>query len=394
MHSTLNTRNVPLAYLRTFLVVLVVLHHAVLAYASFAPPQSASLDASLLWTAFPVVDAQRWSGADLIVMFNDSFFMSLLFLISGVFAWPTLTHKGAGRYLRDRANRLGIPFVVAAGVLAPLAYFATWLAAPEQASSFWSQWLALGVWPAGPAWFLWVLLAFAVLAAMTFRILPGWGTVLGRVAGALGQRPILFFVTLLGLSALAYLPMAAVFGPLEWAKAGPFFVQSSRVLLYLVYFLIGVGLGAYGRDRGLLQADGRLARRWWLWAAVALLAFGVSLVTLGAIMGSFAHGGPSAGLTVFGNFTFVLSCAASSMAFMALFVRYARRARPVLDSLSANAYGIYLLHYACVAWLQLALLPTTWPGYVKAAIVFSTALVLSWGLSAALRLIPPIRRIV
>ncbi len=394
MNSIIHTRNVPLAYLRTFLVVLVVLHHAVLAYASFAPPLSASLDASLLWTAFPVVDLMRWSGADLIVAFNDSFFMSLMFLISGVFAWPALTHKGAARYLRDRIKRLGIPFVVAAGVLAPLAYLATWLAVPEQATSFWSQWLALGVWPAGPAWFLWVLLAFALLAAITFRVLPGWGSALGRVAGALGQRPVLFFVTLLAASALVYLPMAAVFDPSQWVKAGPFFVQISRLLHYLVYFLVGAGLGAYGRDRGLLQADGRLARRWWLWAVAALLAFGMSLVTLGAIIGSFAHGGPSAGLKVFGNATFVLSCAASSMAFIALFVRFARRARPMLDSLSANAYGIYLLHYAFVTWLQLALLPAAWPGYAKAAIVFTTALLLSWCLSMALRCVPAIRRLV
>ncbi|MGB8714963.1 MAG: acyltransferase [Rhodanobacteraceae bacterium] len=394
MNSVFNSRNVPLAYLRTFLVVLVVLHHAVLAYATFAPPPSASLDGSLLWTAFPVVDAQRWSGADLIVTFNDSFFMSLLFLISGVFAWPALTRKGAAGYLRDRARRLGIPFLIAAGVLAPLAYFATWMAAPAQTVSFPSQWLALGVWPAGPAWFLWVLLAFALLAAIWFRVFPGWGAALARIASALGQRPVLFFLSLLAVSGLVYLPMAAAFDPLQWVKSGPFFVQISRLPHYLVYFLVGVGLGAFGHDRGLLQADGRLARRWWLWVGLALLAFGVSLATLGAIIASFAHGGPSAGLQLFGNFTFVLSCAASSMAFTALFVRFARRANPIVDSLSANAYGIYLLHYVCVTWLQFLLLPASWPGYSKAALVFIAALLVSWSLSGVLRRVPVIRQLV
>ncbi len=394
MNSVFNSRNVPLAYLRTFMVVLVVLHHAVLAYATFAPPPSASLDGSLLWTAFPVVDAQRWSGADLIVTFNDSFFMSLLFLISGVFAWPSLTRKGAAGYLRDRARRLGIPFLIAAGVLAPLAYLATWMAAPAAATPFRSQWLALGVWPAGPAWFLWVLLAFALLAAIWYRVFPGWGAALARIASALGPRPVLFFLGLLAVSALVYLPMAAAFDPLQWVKTGPFFVQISRLPHYLVYFLVGVGLGAFGHDRGLLQADGRLARRWWLWVGLALLAFGVSLATLGAIIASFAHGGPSAGLQLFGNFTFVLSCAASSMAFTALFVRFARRANPIVDSLSANAYGIYLLHYVCVTWLQFLLLPASWPGYSKAALVFIAALLVSWSLSGVLRRVPVIRQLV
>lgn len=394
MNTVFEPRNIPLAYLRAFLVLLVVLHHAVLAYVTFAPPQAGSLDASLLWTAFPVVDAQRWSGADLIITFNDSFFMSLMFLISGVFVWPALRHKGGARFLRDRARRLGMPFLVAAGVLGPLAYFATWLAAPVQTSSFWSQWLALGVWPAGPAWFLWVLLAFAALAAVLFRLMPGWGAALGRVAGMLGQRPTLFFVALLALSACVYLPTAAAFDPSQWVKAGPFFVQISRLPHYLLYFLVGTGLGAYGRDRGLLQADGRLARRWWLWAVLALLAFVLSLGTLGAIIGSFAHGGPSAGLKVFGNFTFVLSCAASSMAFIALFVRLARRANALLDSLSANAYGIYLLHYACVTWLQVGLLQAGLPAAAKAASVFAAALALSWFFSATLRRIPAVARIV
>ena len=55
---------------------------------------------------------------------------------------------------------------------------------------------------------------------------------------------------------------------------------------------------------------------------------------------------------------------------MAAFVRFARRPNRVVDSLSANAFGIYLLHYACVSWLQWLLLPASLSGPVKGTLVF------------------------
>ena len=61
-------------------------------------------------------------------------------------------------------------------VLAPLAYYPAYLLRAGGAGSwagFWDGWLALGIWPAGPAWFLWVLLAFSGLAASLQVWAPG-----------------------------------------------------------------------------------------------------------------------------------------------------------------------------------------------------------------------------
>ncbi|MEO7065880.1 MAG: acyltransferase [Rhodanobacter sp.] len=387
-------RNVALGYLRSVLVLLVVLHHSLLAYMRFAPPSQPAMDASLLWTAFPIVDSQRWAPADLIVSFNDTFFMSLMFLVSGVFVWSSLQRKGAGSFVRARVLRLGLPFVLAAAVLAPLAYYPTWLASAPHNGSFWQQWLGLGAWPAGPAWFLWVLLAFGAIAAVISLILPRWGFALGNLAARLGERPVMFFIALLLVSSLVYLPMAALFQPSQWIKAGPFFVQISRLPHYFVYFLAGVAIGAHGSSRGLLAADGRLARRWPLWVLLTVLAFGVGTVTIITIIGTLAHGGPSAELAAFGNFTFVLTCASASFALLALFTRYARCARVGMDSLSANAYGIYLLHYVGVIWLQYALLTTSLPAVAKVALVFIGAMGFSWSATAMLRRLPAVARVI
>ncbi len=78
--------NVAIGYLRAFITVLVVAHHAALAYHPFAPPSPATLVAQpRWWQAFPVVDSQRWSGFGWLVGFNDVFFMSLMFFLSGLF---------------------------------------------------------------------------------------------------------------------------------------------------------------------------------------------------------------------------------------------------------------------------------------------------------------------
>ena len=374
--------NVPLGYLRTFLTLLVVAHHAVLAYHPYAPPRPKSLGESMIWGAFPVVDTARWPGSELFVGFNDTFFMSLMFLISGVFAWSGLERKGGGRFFGERARKLGVAFAFSAALLAPLAYYPTYLSLEPQTTSFLRQWLGLDAWPAGPAWFLWVLLALAGVAALVHPRLRGVYLRLGR----LGERPAVFFAALVGLAALAYLPMAAAFTSFHWASFGPFFVQTSRIFLYAIYFFVGIALGAHGLERGLLSRENALARRWPLWVFVALFAFAASLVAfVVGVLPTLAKGGPGPVVGAVSNFAFVLSCAASSLLFLALFVRFARRPNRVMDSLSANAFGIYLVHYACVSWLQLALLPAPLSGAGKGTLVFIGAVLLSWGLTAAAR---------
>ena len=388
------TYNNAIGYLRAFVVVLVVAHHAAFAYHSYAPPTPASLVAQpRWWEAFPVVDTQRWSGFSVFVGFNDVFFMSLMFFLSGLFVWHGLQRKGSAKFLRDRLLRLGVPFIVAAAIFAPLAYYPTYLQTPGHAgvAGFWHQWLSLGQWPAGPAWFVWVLLVFDGIAALLFAVAPKWGETLGCITSSASRRPVAFFALLAAVSAIAYIPMALLFTSFDWTIFGPFSFQTSRILHYLVYFLIAAGVGAWGIDRGLLAPDGKLTRRWPLWVIAALAFFG--LVTVVTIVGLTSHA-QSQGWGIAMDAGFVLSCAASSFAFLALFIRFARSRSSIFDGLSANSYGIYLVHYAFVSWLQYALLPVSLPAVAKFAVVFPGAFALSWGTAAAIRRIPVVARVV
>jgi peptidoglycan/LPS O-acetylase OafA/YrhL len=387
--------NYPIGYLRGFIVALVIAHHSALAYHPFAPPPPASLVAQpRWWMAFPIVDPARWSAVTAFVSFNDVFFMSLMFFLSGLFFWQSFVRKGSTKFLRDRLLRLGVPFVAAVAIVAPIAYYPTWLQISHNSGTvagFWHQWLALGQWPSGPAWFVSVLLAFDCIASLLFTLMPAAGDALGRITAHISGRPIVFFAALVAISALAYIPMAYFFGTFAWSAFGPFTFQTSRILHYFVYFLLAIGVGAWGQDRGLLAPDGNLARRWLLWTASALIIFVATSAISFAAITSHLHSQLWALASYAG---FVLSCAATSFAFMALFLRFVKSRSAIFDSLSANSYAIYLVHYMFVSWLQYALLPASLPGYAKFAIVCGGALGLSWATSAALRRISAVARIV
>lgn len=53
--------------------------------------------------------------------------------------------------------------------------------------------------------------------------------------------------------------------------------------------------------------------------------------------------------------------------------------RSLFDSLSANAFGIYLIYYPAVLWTLFALLGVAWPAWLKFGVTFSAGLALSGG---------------
>ena len=114
-------RTVAFDYLRSFGVLLVVLHHAALAYVTFGFLNPYDF----MQTFSPVVDGLKWVGFDRIVGVNDTFFMPLLFFVSGLFVWKGLQSKGVFRFLSSRLVRLGIPFVIGLLVIIPVAYYPT-----------------------------------------------------------------------------------------------------------------------------------------------------------------------------------------------------------------------------------------------------------------------------
>jgi glucans biosynthesis protein C len=378
-----------LGNLRGFVILLVLSFHSVLAYLNFLPASAYPFGSPpYLWRAFPIVDTARWFGFDLFCAWQDVFLMSLFFLLSGLFVWPSLERKGVRNFLHDRLIRLGVPFAFVVALLMPLANYPTYLqtAADPSFVAFWRHWLALPFWPCGPMWFLWLLLVGDFAAAAVHRFAPQWGDALIRFSSSAGFRPRRYFAVLVIASALAYVPLAVVFTPSAWAAFGPFGFQLSRPLHYATYFFAGVGIGACGIERGLFAQHNVLVRCWvvWLIAAAGLLVVWMALTAL--TMGNV--GSTSLGMQIIDDLSFVLACFSSCFAVLALVLRFAGKQLPVLDGLKHDAYGMYLVHYVFVVWLQYALLGVGLVALAKGAIVFGGTLLLSCVAVAASRRIP------
>jgi glucans biosynthesis protein C len=375
--------NVPLSNLRAVVILIVVAFHSALPYLASQPPDPFPFDqAPYHWIAFPIIDRERWFGFDLFCAWQDVSLMSLMFFLAGLFTPGSLSRKGTLTYLLERWWRIGLPFLFAVGILSPIAYFASYraTAVDPSATAFWQHWRALPMWPAGPAWFLWQLFVLSLLAVGLHAFAPQWLGALVRLAKPISDRPVAFFTGLIGLSALAYVPLTMLFTPWEWTALGPFALQLSRPLHYLVYFFAAFAIGSYGIERGFLRCDGPLARHWWRWLAVAVASAamwgGLTSLTL-------PDWNASPLLYRLGAaFAFPIACAAGAFSLLAICLRLMRTRYRLLDSLSAHAYSIYLVHYVFVVWLQFALLGIGLNAVEKSGSVFVVALGLSWAVSA------------
>jgi surface polysaccharide O-acyltransferase-like enzyme len=369
---------------RTFITLLVVIHHSVLNF-----------------TYFGHGDSQRWLGFDLVVLFNDSFFMALMFFISGLFVWDGLTQKGWAIFLRDRAWRLGVPFLISIFVLMPIAYYPTFLRYHLPGTMdfnflhFWRNIFAVGPWPSGPAWFLWVLLALDVVAAAVWLIAPGAIRTLSSIVYGARNKPIMLFTAFLAITILAYEPMRLAFGDASWVEIGPMPVQTSRILLYTAYFFAGIIVGATSLKTGLLAEGGERARRW-------PLSFTVASIFYGAILGLvYVHhnwianfSAPPEWWNVAYSLSFAIFSGAMCFTVPAIHLSFAKAKWRLLDAMQPSAYGIYLLHYIFIIWLQYAVYGLPLHAGGKFALVFIGTLSMSWALTIILRKIPLVARMI
>lgn len=372
-------RNAALDRARTFLTVVVLIHHAVIPY-----------------TLFGHTDPTFWIGFDAVVLANDSYFMAMFFLLSGLFVWPSLMHRTAkGAFTRDRLLRLGVPFVVGALTVIPVAYYAL---APrdstESFAAFWWRTITVGPWPSGPIWFTWVLLVFGIIAGAIYWRAPDSVGPINRLSQRGFTRPLDFFLIFLAVTALVYVPARVYFGPNEWFALGPLAVQKSRVLLYATYFAFGIGIGAAHFDRGVFGADGALPNQWRGWVVAAAIPY--VLLWLLIYLKRDLLGNPSEPPDWYEaayGLAFAAFSAAMLFAVLAIFLRFNSGGRSVLDPLQQDAYGIFLVHYVYVLWLHYWLFGVDLPAIPKALIAFALTLALSWATSAALRQIPGAKRV-
>ena len=304
-----------------------------------------------------------------------------MFFLSGLFVPASLVRKGSWTFLSDRMLRIGLPFVLAVIVLMPLAYYPAYrvTAVDPGVGAYWQHWLALPFWPCGPQWFLWQLLALNMLAAALHRFAPGWRESLGRLAGSAATPSDLVFCRAgdgfrAGLCPAGFDQLAVDLGQLRpvLATAQPA-AALSRVFLRRF------------RDRRLWPRSRTAGLRRPPGAALGCLACrcdrGLRALGSADVDDAGRRDGRAPGPANCRGPWLCCRLRGGCFFLLAVCLRFAAERTRTLDSLSANAYGMYLVHYVFVVWLQFALLDTALFAFGKAAIVFGGTLLMSWGIA-------------
>ncbi|HET9632556.1 MAG TPA: acyltransferase family protein [Terrabacter sp.] len=328
----------------------------------------------------PLVREPLLSVLTLVTAIVSLFGMPLFFLVAGYFTPKSLSRKGFGRFVGDRAVRLLVPMLAYVLLLSAPIEFVD----PENAGWIggFREFVPHVLWPPapGPTWFLGVLFVFSV----------GYGVLRAAVPARAEPRSVPGFGRLVLLAvvvAVAAFPIMTVapLGQEVWRLA----VAQSPA------WLAGFALGVAARERGWLPLEPRLGRRirWTAWSA---LAAGVGVFVLATATGMdlrlLLGGGSwqSAVIAVIEGLLVVFA----SLWVVDLFERRFDAQGPRGRALSRAAYGAFLVHQGVLVALVLASHRLGWPPEVSYAAVTALGVAVSFVLGHLLTRVPGIRKVV
>jgi len=319
----------------------------------------------------------------------QAFFMALLFFIAGYFAAASYDRKGAGRFVRDRLFRLGLPTLVFMLLIGPATgYF---VSQSWGKGGFAHQWLRhVGdgeiLSATGPMWFCAALLIFSIAYAGLRRC----GLTESKISTGDDYRSDLAVAAFVVTMAVATFLVRLVFP----GGSAVLNMQLANFSQYILAF--AAGLFAY-RGSWLTQIPDRLCARWGFGAIALGAPLFVALVLFGGAMeGKIAaySGGfnwVSAGICLWES----LTCVGVSLGLIALYRRFFDWQGAIARWMSANAFGVYLIHPPILIGIALLLHGVEFAPPAKAAILTAlTALATFLVAAPLLRRAPLLRAIV
>ncbi|TVY08213.1 acyltransferase family protein [Paenibacillus cremeus] len=313
----------------------------------------------------------------------QAFFMGLFFFLSSYFIPASYERKGAGRFIKDRLIRLGIPLVFYCFVIGPIT---GWFAHFRDRQSL-TEFYHIEVWSfkqifVGPAWFLEALLYFVILYT-TFRLIRG------KRAAVQSERPFPKNLTLLA-AAVGIGFVAFVVRFVYPTGQGPLGLQFGYFPLYFLLFI--VGLLAY-RYNWIPQIPARTVKIWGWVAVCAIPVLPVGLILTGALEGNMTFAGGLNVQALVYAFWEPFICIGMILILLRLFQKHLHRSNPLRKWMSANAYTVYIIHPPVIVGWTIFMTNFIWPPAIKWLLVSLLSIICCFLLSAILRAIPGARRI-
>lgn len=360
--------------IRVLLTILVLLHHLMITYAGTG---------SWYYTEGRQDDVVDAVGGWFCSV-NQAYFMGLFLLISAYFVPGSFDRKGAGRFLKDRLIRLGIPLAVFSWVINPPLVYAVFF--QDIRIPFWDYFPSdyfqnnplIG---AGPLWFVEVLLIFSLVYALWRFLIPSRPAEPVGEARFPGSGAIALFALVLGVAGflvrLVFVIDVYTFKPLNLQL--PFFAQ------YIALFI--VGLIAYRRNwlMSLPDNTGRLSLGI---AAILILLWPPMMIVNGAINDDLSWKGgwnwQALAYALWESFLCVSMCIGLIYAFR----RYLSSRGKVAGFLVPNAYTAYIIHAPVIIAAAIAVRDVALYPLLKFGLVALVAVPVCFGLSSLIRKLP------
>ncbi len=377
-----------LDWLRFFVVLSLAPFHAALSYTGFgvvyvydAPVRDAVLSGQGLYGHMGP------AALRLFTVFLDNWGMHLLFLVSGIAAAMSLHSRGTRGFLRERMQRLLLPFALITLTVIPVQ---AWLRALDFRTfeggffAFYPHFFnGISTGPGSPGnfdwghlWFLIYLFVFSLLALPLFRLWQLAGTPTLRVAG----MPVVARNCWVLVVALWFGALEAIFRP-GWPGSLNLVDDWANFTVYLSYFVFGYLAGADGRLVDAVERNRHAA------LALGLLAFAARMACYQWLPVGAGYQGPN-----------MLAQALRGIASWGLVLAAIGYGRAHLNS-SGHAWGVardlsfplYLLHYAPLTaatyWLLDAPLGIWSRWALSVAISWTAVALITW----VSRFLPPLR---
>lgn len=367
-----------LAYLdnlKAYLIAGIIAAHAFMGYSEFGS-----------WTYQDIQEVTLSEVTETIfvvaaVSLGALFLMGLFFLLSGLMAQDSLGRRGPGRFAGERLVRFGIPFALYTLVIWPVLEWA--LLEPHlPRGSYWAWFTDDDPYlDNGPMWFVGVLLLFSLVLAAWRRFRP---------PSPANAEP---------LQARWLVPVALVVGALTFAIRIALPADSNQPLNAHVWawpeYLAMFGLGVIAARRGWLRPVPREISRpagiTTLVCVVLLAAMVLSTDPLGLEMEDWL-GGWSVPAFLSSMLEGVIVVAAPVWV-LSFAQRRLNGTGPIRRAMARGSYAAFMLQGPVIVGLEVAFRHAPLPGDVKAVLVASLGIAISFALAYPLVTKTPLRKV-
>jgi peptidoglycan/LPS O-acetylase OafA/YrhL len=300
-----------------------------------------------------------------ILVFAESWMMPLIFVISGASIYFAMSKGGAGRYVKDKLLRLGVPLLVAIFTHASLQVYLEKLTHGQFSGSYFDflphyfDGIYLDIGSQGNfaifgmhLWYLLVLLIYSVAFYPLFRWLKGHGQ---KVLGRFGD-----FLSLPGVIYLLIVPTALFLDYVEQLPGGDTTPGGWHLLAYIPFLLGGFVIVSHQR----LQA--RLQQMRWvslaIWIAFSLVYYYLRVDPQYASLYDDLNGP----LFCFMSWSLILAA-------LGIAGRYLTFTNPFLKYANEAVLPFYILHQTVLLIIGYFVVQWQVPDFTKWVIIASTS---------------------